>query len=406
MMKFAWMVSAIVVLALAGCSDEKGPMPGPGFGPGGMAAGPVEVGVLVAKSGPVSRDIDLPGRVVASATAEVRPQVDGIVRKIVFDEGRKIAAGDVLFELDDRKFQASVASAKASLQRAEAETTAKQSAVERNEKLAATNAVSTQTLDDARTALLQAQADEEIARANLASAQISLDDATIRAPIDGVIGVSTVSVGSLVTANQTTAMATIRQVDPIHVDLVDSSANLLRVRDEGEAGRLGREPGVAPAVTLTLENGRDYSEKGELKLADMVISRTSGTFSLRSTFANPDGLLLPGMFVRAKVNLGSVADAFLIPQLAVQRTETGDAALFVVSSDDKAEKRIVETSGSIDNNWVVVSGVETGDRVIIDGFQKISEGSSVKPVEARVGDDGSVRQTIPAASTKTEAPKP
>ena len=404
-MKSAWMVGALVLFALGGCGNEQSSGPGPGFGPGAGPAGPVEVGVLVAKSGPVSMDIELPGRVVASATAEVRPQVDGIVRKIVFDEGRQISAGDVLFELDDRKFQAMVASARASLQRAEAETTAKQSSVERNERLTATNAVSAQTLEDARTVLLQAQADEEIARANLASAQISLDDATIKAPIDGVIGVSTVSVGSLVTANQTTAMATIRQIDPIHVDLVDSSANLLRIRDEGEAGRLGREQG-APTVTLTLENGREYAPKGELKLADMVISRTSGTFSLRSTFANPEGLLLPGMFVRARVNLGSVADAFLIPQLAVQRTDTGAAAVYVVSSDDKAEQRVVETSGSIANNWIVVAGIDDGDRIVIDGFQKISQGSAVTPIEASVGDDGSVRQTITAVSPANGTPAP
>lgn len=324
-MKSAWMIGAFLLFAIAGCSSEQTS----GAGPGPGTAGPIEVGVVVLKSGPVSREVELPGRVVASATAEVRPQVDGIVRKIVFAEGRKIAAGDVLFELDDRKFQAAFDSAKASLQRAEAETTAAQSAVQRNEKLAATNAVSAQTLEDARTTLLQAKADQEIAKANLGTAQISLDDATIRAPLGGEIGIATVSVGSLVTANQTTALATIRQIDPIHVDLVDSSANLQRVRDEAEAGRLGREPGAAPSVTLTLENAREYAPKGELQPAEMVVSRTSGTFSLRSIFANPDGVLLPGMFVRAKVDLGTIPDAFLVPQLAVQRTDTGDRPLDV-----------------------------------------------------------------------------
>lgn len=403
-MKRAWMFGALVLLTLAGCSDDQAS--GPGLGPPGQgAAGPVEVGVLALKSGPVSRDVELPGRVVAFATAEVRPQVDGIVRKVVFDEGRKISAGDVLYELDDRKFQAGLASAKASLQRAQAETTAAQSAVERNEKLSATNAVSAQTLDNARTTLQQAQADEEIAKANLETAQISLDDATIKAPIDGVIGVSTVSVGSLVTANQTTALATIRQVDPIHVALVDSSANLLRIREEGQAGRLGRQQGP-PSVRLTLENGREYTTKGEIQLADMVISRTSGTFSLRATFANPDGLLLPGMFVRAKVNLGSVADAFLVPQLAVQHSNDGGAWLYVVSADNKVERKVIETSGSIDNDWVVISGVKDGDRLVVDGFQKISEGSAVTPVEVKMNDDGGVTQTIPAAAAAGEAAKP
>lgn len=391
----------LVMFAVAGCSGEQG---GPQMPPG--ASGPVEVGVVALVSRSVPRSIELPGRVVAYATAEVRPQVDGIVRKIVFTEAGKVEAGAALYELDDRKFQAAVAAAAAALKKSEAATAAAQVTFDRNEKLAATNAISAQTLDDARSTLLQAQADEEVAKAELDSARINLDDATIRAPIDGVIGVSTVSVGSLVTANQTDALATIRQVDPIYVDLVDSSTNLLRIRDEVSTGRLGREQGVVPAVTLTLENGREYAARGELKLAEMVVSQTSGTFSLRATFPNAERVLMPGMFVRASVDLGSMPNAFLVPQRAVQRNDSGEATLFVASQDGKAELKTVTTSGAIGNDWVVVDGVSSGDRLIVDGFQKISDGTSITPVEVTIDENGVVKQTISSAASNDGEPKP
>lgn len=394
-------IMLLVAAVVAGCSSEQ---QGGGGPPPQM--GPVEVGVVTLESGPVPRSIALPGRVVAYATAQVRPQVDGIVRRIAFQEARQVAEGDVLYELDDRKFQAALAAAKAALKKAEAAAASAQITFDRNERLAATNAISAQTLDDARSTLLQAQADQEVARADLDAAQINLDNATIRAPINGVIGVSAVSVGSLVTANQTDALATIRQIDPIYVDLVDSSANLLRIRDEVEAGRLGREQDTIPAVVLTLENGREYSEKGEIKLADMVVSQSSGTFSLRATFPNPQRVLLPGMFVRASVDLGSVPKAFLVPQRAVQRSASGEATLFVISQDDKAEQRTITTGGSIGNDWIVTDGVSDGDRLIVDGFQRISDGTEITPVEATIDEDGVVRQTISSAPVGAGEPQP
>lgn len=387
----------LLAVGLAGCSSEQqgGGVPPP-------ATGPVEVAVIELKSQSVPQSIELPGRVVAYATAEVRPQVDGIVRKITFSEARAVKAGDVLYEIDDRKFQAAVAAAEAALKKAEAATAAAKITFDRNEKLAATNAVSAQTLDDARSSLLQAEAEEEAAKAELDTARINLDNTVIRAPISGIIGVSAVSVGALATANQTDALATIRQVDPIFVDLVDSSANFLRIRDEVEAGRLGRERGMAPAVALTLENGRPYAQKGEMKLADMVVSQTSGTFSLRATFPNPDRVLLPGMFVRAQVDVGSMPKAFLVPQRAVQRSVSGDPTLYVVSRDGKAELRTITTSGSAGNDWIVVDGVAAGDRLIVDGFQKISDGTAIEPVAATIDDNGVVRQEISSATESGE----
>ncbi len=356
----------------------------------------MEVGVVTLGSQAVPRTIELPGRVVAYATAEVRPQVDGIIRKVAFREAHQISEGDVLYELDDRKFQAAVAAAAAAVRKAEAAAVAAQATFERTEKLAATNAVSAQTLDDARSSLLQAQAEVEAAKAELDTARINLDNATILAPITGVIGLSAVSAGSLVTANQSDALATIWQIDPIYVTLVDSSANLMRIRDEVEAGRLGREPDVAPVVTLTLENGRAYAQTGKLTLAEIVVSQTAGTFALRSTFPNADGVLMPGMFVRASVDLGSMPDAFLVPQRAVQRGDDGRATVYLVSQDGKAEVRTITTLGSTGNDWIVGEGVKNGDRLIVDGFQKISDGSAVVPVAATIDADGVVPQSISA----------
>lgn len=367
--------------------------------PGGPpASGPVEVGVVTMSPQSIPRSTELPGRVVALSTAEIRPQVDGIVRRIAFTEGGKVQAGDILYELDDARFKAAYNAAAASLKKAEASADGARITFDRQTKLAATNAVSTQTLDDARSTMLQAEADVESAKAALETAQINLDYTRIASPIDGMIGLSTVSVGSLVTANQTTALATVRQVDPIHVDLVDSSANLLRIRDEVDAGRLGRTNEDPPKVALTLENGKPYASTGTMSLADIVVSETTGTFSLRATFPNAARVLMPGMFVRATVDLGNVQNAFLVPQRAVTRDEASEAVALFVSADGRAEQRVLTTSGSSGNSWIVTAGVKEGDRLIVDGFQKISAGAAVNPVAASIGDDGVVQQAAPSTA--------
>jgi membrane fusion protein (multidrug efflux system) len=278
----------VLLMAASACSDQastsKGP---PGFDPNAA----VEVGVVTLKAQSVARFTELPGRAASYATAEIRPQVDGIVRERFFKEGGPVKAGDTLFMLDDAKFRATYAAAAAVVQKAEASLQGANDTLARNEALARSNAVSTQVLQDAKTAQLQANADVESAKAALATARINLDDATITAPIPGIIGKSSVSVGALVTANQTDALATIRQVDPIYVDLVDSSANLLRIRDLVRAGKLARLYDTPPKVTFTLENGETYEKQGEMSLFDIVVSETTGTFSLRATVANPDRVL-------------------------------------------------------------------------------------------------------------------
>lgn len=385
-------------LLLAACSDQSS-----GNAPPGGAMPAAEVGFVVLKAQSVPRHAQLSGRVVAHATAEIRPQIDGIIQSIDFREGRKVDAGDVLFKVRDAKFSAAYAAAAASLSRAEASQQSAQAAFDRNARLQSQSAVSQQALDEATAALLQAKADVEAAKASLETARIDLDNTTIKAPIAGIIGMAGVSVGSLVTQNQTDALATIRQIDPVNVDLVDTSANLLKIRQDVEAGRLGRDGEGAPSVRLTLENGADYDEAGTISLATVNVSESTGTFTLRASFPNPRRVLLPGMFVRASVDLGSMPNAFLVPQRAVQRSGTGEPVAYVVSADGKAEQRTLTTLGTSGNDWIVTEGLKDGERLIVDGFQKISAGAAVTPVEAVIDEDGVVKQSLAGPATTDDA---
>ena len=386
-----------LALTLSACSPAGEPQQ--------PAASAVEVGYVTLHSSPVPYTLDLRGRVVALATAEVRPQVNGIVRKVAFTEGREVKAGDVLYEIDDRKFKATVAAAEAALAKAEAATASAQTTYDRNKALAATQAVSAQVAEDARSTLLQAQASAAAAKADLDTAQIDLDNATITAPISGMIGVSAVSVGALVTANQTSALATIRQVQPVYVDLVDTSTNLLRIRDEVDAGKLSRQRDAPLPASLKLETGKIYDEKGVISLADMVVGETTGTFTVRATFPNPQHVLVPGMFVTATVEIGTLSDAYLVPQRAVTRADDGKATVYLVT-DGKATLRQITTNGSAGNDWIVVDGIKDGDQLIVDGFQKISDGTAVQPVVATIDDNGVVKQAMGTdAGGKTEESK-
>lgn len=360
-------------------------------GPGGPA-GPVEVGVVTMHPQAVPFSAELAGRVVASKVVEVRPQVGGIIKAIDFKAGATVKAGDVLYEIDDATYQAQVDVARATLEKTQAGVTSAQSKYDRYVKLGGN--VSASDLEDAHIALIQAKADAASAAASLQAAEINLNFTKVVAPISGLISESAVTQGALVTAAQTTALATVRLLDPIYVDLVDTSANLLKIRAEHDAGNLkgGSEP-KAPTVHLTLEDGSTYSETGELTLADVVVSESTGTFSLRATFANPQRVLLPGMFVRASVDLGSDPNGFLVPQRAVTFNAAGDPTV-LVAKDGKAVTQVLTTSGSKDNAWIVTGGIADGDQVIVDGLQKISAGSEVKPLEVTIDADGVIHQTI------------
>lgn len=362
-----------------------------------------QVGVVTLKSQPVPYTTTLPGRVVAYRTDEIRPQVDGLVRKRVFTEGHEVKAGDILYQLDATKFEAARAAAEAAVQKAQAGVTNAQGKYDRAKKLGNTNAVSAQDVENAHAALLQAQADLASARADLQTAQISLDHATIKAPISGRIGKSTVSDGALVTANQTTALATIRQLDPIYVDMVDSAANLLRFRAMVKAGNLGHHHRKGPpTVTLRLDDGSKYGETGKMDLAEVTVSQSTGTFSLRAVFPNPHRILLPGMFVRATVDLGNTPDAYLVPEQAVSHDSAGDATVFVVGSDSRIATRKLTTDRIYDNNWVVTAGLQKGDRIVVDGLQYISDGTKVSPVEVQIGKDGTVEDVSNAGAAANQ----
>lgn len=383
---------------LAGCDSNAGgeaTKASGGYSRKEEGGQPAKVGVITLASQPVKLTRELPGRVLASATAEIRPQVDGIVRKQVFKEGSEVKQGDVLYELDKARFEAARDAAAATLMGAEAAEAGAKAKFDRTQQLVNAKTASAQSLDDARTELLQAQANVASAKAALEGARISLNDTIIKAPIPGRIGTSAVSVGSLVTANQTAALATIRQIDPVNVDLVDSSANLLRLRAQSQAGNIGRDEKGPPKVQLVLEDGSNYSETGTLSLAELVVSQTTGTFSLRSVFANPKRVLRPGMFVRATVLIGNTPNSFLVPQRAVTRNASGQATAFFVSEGNKAQSRVIETGRSVGNDWLVSEGVKEGDQLIVDGLQAISDGVPVSPVEVKIEENGVVRQDIP-----------
>ena len=365
----------------------------PSGGPGGPA-GPVEVGVVTMKAQAVPVTIELAGRVVASKVVEVRPQVGGIIEAIDFKDGAMVKAGDVLYEIDDASYQAALDVARATLEKDQAAVSSAQSKYDRYQKLGANVAVS--DLDDARIALVQAKADASSATASLQAAEINLNFTKVVAPISGLISESSVTQGALVTAAQTTALATVRLLDPIYVDLVDTSTNLLKMHAQHDAGKLqmkGQPERDNPVVHLTIEDGSTYSETGELTLANVVVSESTGTFSLRATFPNPQRLLLPGMFVAAKVDLGSDPRAFLVPQRAVTFSAAG-APTVLAAKDGKAGTQVLTTNGSMDNAWIVTGGINDGDQVIVDGLQKVSEGSAVEPLEVTIDADGVVHQVL------------
>lgn len=376
-------ILAAAVAALSGCSDSSsaaGSVPGP-------AAGKAEVGVVVLHPQSVTITAEPPGRTLATAIAEIRPQVDGLIEARVFVEGSEVKAGDLLYQIDPRSYQAAYDSAAATLQKVQAAVPSAEAKVNRYQKLVGANTITAQDLDDATSTLLQAKAEVAAAEAALETAKINLDFTRVTAPIDGLIGNSSVTKGALVTAKQTDALATIRQIDPINVDLTDSSTNLLHIRNRLASGSLTRT-GKAPSIRLKLEDGSLYDQTGTLHSSEATVSETTGTFTMRASIPNPDHRLLPGMYVRAIVDLGTDEKAFLVPQRAVSRNAKGAATAMFVTGEGKVETRILSTQQSIGSSWLVDGGIEDGDRLIVDGIQKIRDGQEVTTVEVTIDADG------------------
>ena len=351
-------------LALTGC-DDKPAQQGAQHMP--------EVGIVTLKSAPLQITTELPGRTSAYRIAEVRPQVSGIILKRNFVEGSDIQAGVSLYQIDPATYQASYDSAKGDLAKAQAAANMDQLTVKRYQKLLGTKYISQQDYDTAVATAQQSNAAVVAAKAAVETARINLAYTKVTSPISGRIGKSAVTEGALVQNGQTTALATVQQLDPIYVDVTQSSNDFLRLKQELADGRLKQENGKAK-VELVTNDGLKYPQSGTLEFSDVTVDQTTGSITLRAIFPNPDHTLLPGMFVRARLEEGINPDALLVPQQGVTRTPRGDASVMVVGEGDKVEVRQVTASQAIGDKWLVTDGLKSGDRVIVTGLQKIKPG--------------------------------
>lgn len=339
-----------------------------------------QVTVATLKTESVALTRELPGRTTPFLVAEVRPQVSGIVKRRLFLEGGLVNAGQPLYQLDDASYRADHAKTLAALARARATLVTARLNASRSAELARIDAVSKQDDENASAALRQAEADVNAAQAAVDGSSVVLAYARITAPISGRIGKSSVTQGALVTADQEAPLATVQQLDPMYVDVTQSSSELLQLRKELAAGTL--KDGRDVPVTILLEDGTPYAYGGRLTFSDVTVDPTTGSFSMRVQVPNPDGLLQPGMYVRALVNNGIRDNALLVPQQAITRGPNGDATAMVVGAGNKVELREVRVSRAIDDRWLVESGLSAGDKVIIAGLQKIKPGVPVQATEA------------------------
>src|SRR6218665_1092459 len=340
----------------------------------------VEVGIITVQPQSVPVLNDLPGRITPTRSAEVRPRVSGIIVERVFKQGATVKAGDVLFKLDSSLFEVERASARALLARAEATAQEARQQGVRAETLMASNVITREQYDAMVAARQRADAEVASSRAALRRAEINLEYATIRAPIGGRIGRALVTEGTLVREGDVTALALIQQLDPIYADFTQPATELNRLRRAAKAGQVESATPGLENVQLLLEDGSLYSRPGRLLFSDVSVDPSSGQVTLRGEFPNPDDELLPGMFVRIRIEQGTVSEALAVPQQAIQRDSAGKPQLFVVGADNKAELRPVVPSRVYQNQALIQEGVRPGDRVIVDGFQKIAAGSLVQPV--------------------------
>ena len=356
---------------VSACARQDAPQQGPG-------AVPVTVATLAPQTVTLTRE--LPGRTSAFLVAEVRPQVSGIIKQRLFTEGGNVKAGEPLYQLDDATYQADYATAKAELDRAQAALNTAQLNARRSAELIAQNLISRQDNDNAMAALQQAQADVAAAEATLRRAGVVLGYARVVSPISGRIGKSSVTQGALVTANQDAPLATVQQLDPIYVDVMQSSAELLELRKQLTASNV--QDARDQPVTILLEDGTRYGHDGRLAFSEVTVDPGTGSYGIRVVVPNPDNLLLPGMYVRAIVSGSTREGALLVPQQAIARDPRGNPMAMVVGKDDKVEQRAVQVSRTVGDKWLVDGGLAAGDRVIVEGLQKIRPGAPVQATEA------------------------
>ncbi|MFG5979257.1 multidrug efflux RND transporter periplasmic adaptor subunit AcrA [Salmonella enterica subsp. enterica serovar Montevideo] len=358
-------------LALTGCDDKQDQQ-------GGQQM--PEVGVVTLKTEPLQITTELPGRTVAYRIAEVRPQVSGIILKRNFVEGSDIEAGVSLYQIDPATYQATYDSAKGDLAKAQAAANIAELTVKRYQKLLGTQYISKQEYDQALAEAQQATAAVVAAKAAVETARINLAYTKVTSPISGRIGKSSVTEGALVQNGQASALATVQQLDPIYVDVTQSSNDFLRLKQELANGSLKQENGKAK-VDLVTSDGIKFPHSGTLEFSDVTVDQTTGSITLRAIFPNPDHTLLPGMFVRARLQEGTKPTALLVPQQGVTRTPRGDATVLVVGADNKVETRQIVASQAIGDKWLVTDGLKAGDRVVVSGLQKVRPGAQVKVQE-------------------------
>ncbi|EBM7133936.1 multidrug efflux RND transporter periplasmic adaptor subunit AcrA [Salmonella enterica] len=358
-------------LALTGCDDKQDQQ-------GGQQM--PEVGVVTLKTEPLQITTELPGRTVAYRIAEVRPQVSGIILKRNFVEGSDIEAGVSLYQIDPATYRATYDSAKGDLAKAQAAANIAELTVKRYQKLLGTQYISKQEYDQALADAQQATAAVVAAKAAVETARINLAYTKVTSPISGRIGKSSVTEGALVQNGQASALATVQQLDPIYVDVTQSSNDFLRLKQELANGSLKQENGKAK-VDLVTSDGIKFPQSGTLEFSDVTVDQTTGSITLRAIFPNPDHTLLPGMFVRARLQEGTKPTALLVPQQGVTRTPRGDATVLVIGADNKVETRQIVASQAIGDKWLVTDGLKAGDRVVVSGLQKVRPGAQVKVQE-------------------------
>jgi len=386
----------LLVAGVAGCSPAPAPAP--------AAPPPPEVGVVTIQPRSVVITTALPGRTAPALIAEVRPQVTGIVQQRTFQEGALVKAGATLYRIEPSTYQAAYESARASVAKAEAGVQTARRNVERLKELVAIRFVSQQAYEDASNALRQSEADLESARAAAQSARINLGYTSVVAPISGRVGRSSVTAGALVTANQPAPLVTIQQLDPIYVDLTQSTADALRLRRAMASGQLKRVGSGEAPVTLLLEDGSRYGHEGRLQFSDVTVDASTGAITLRALFPNPEGLLLPNMYVRAVIEEGARDNAILVPQQAVTRDTKGDAIAMVVAADGKVEPRKLQAARTLGTDWLVDGGLKAGDRVVVEGLQRARPGTAVKPVELAASGGTAAAPAAGASSAPAAAP--
>ncbi|HEX7441372.1 MAG TPA: efflux RND transporter periplasmic adaptor subunit [Caldimonas sp.] len=396
------LIAAPLVALLAACGPKSGAPAA--AGPEGGAPPPAEVGVVTVAPRPIGLTTELPGRLEASRVAQVRARAAGILEKRLFTEGSDVKAGQRLFEIDAAPYQAALASTQATLARAQANLTQATAQAERYKPLLEANAISKQDYINAVAAQKQAEADVAAGKAAVQTGQINLGYAFVTAPISGRIGRALVTEGALVGQGEATPLAVVQQINPMYVNFTQSATDVLRLRRALESGKYKRASGPNSAgVQVLLEDGSEYPQSGRLLFSDLSVDPTSGQITLRAEVPNPSGILLPGMYVRVRLEQAETSNGIVVPQQAVTRGSSGDTVM-VVSADGKVAPRPVKIGAAVGGQWVVLEGLVAGEQVMVDGFQKLRGNAPVKPVHWQPGASGAgVASAAPAAATASAA---